>query len=225
MIHLVAGHYGAKLDEAEQNAKDPQVANPNFNLDAAYIYISQRADIDKYLRLKDGSIGQSEDASAIAIKADSIRIIGDRGIKLVTRRFGKDSKNQTIFTTAGIDLIAGNDDEDLQPMLKGTNTISSLEKVSEVIDNFIDIMQEMIYYHAEACTVIANHQHLTNTPGSPTLPSETDITTVNMRNNIVFTQTTLQKLDSLRKDIKKYKGDYLDTLGEFYIASYYNNTN
>lgn len=225
MIHLVAGHYGAKLDEVEQDPKNPQVTNPNFNVDAAYIYISQRSETDKNLRLKDGSIGQVNDGSVVAIKADSIRIIGDRGIKIITRRTGKDSRNETIFNVAGIDLIAGNDDTDLQPLIKGNNAIASFEKISQIIDTFADIIQEVIKNHAEACTAIANHQHLTNVPGAPTLPGSTEVITINTRNNIIFTQYTLQKLDLLRKDISKYKGDFLEADGETYIASSYNNTN
>ena len=58
--------------------------------DAARIYISQRADIDEYFDIADGSVGHHR-SSAIAVKADSVRILQKR-IKLVT---GKNHRAET----------------------------------------------------------------------------------------------------------------------------------
>lgn len=225
MIHLVAGHFGARLDEVEEDPKNPVLSNPNFNLDSAYIYISQRANIDTYLRLKDGIVGNVEESSAIALKADSIRIIGDRGIKLVTRRSGEDSTNKKIFKVKGIDLIAGNDDSDMQPIPKGINTILAFDKLSKIVDDLIDTIMEVNYNTSLACTALANHQHTTNVPGSPTLPFTVDHINVNLKNATIFTEITNNKLDILRKDITKFKEDHLDSNGDVYIASKFNTTN
>ena len=54
--------------------------------DAARIYISQRADIDDYFDICDGFVGRSYSDSAIAMKADSIRVLARKGIKLVTQK-------------------------------------------------------------------------------------------------------------------------------------------
>lgn len=225
MIHLVAGHFGARLDEVEEDPKNPVLSNPNFNLDSAYIYISQRANIDTYLRLKDGIVGNVQESSAIALKADSIRIIGDRGIKLVTRRSGEDSTNKKIFKVKGIDLIAGNDDSDMQPIPKGINTILAFDKLSKIVDDLIDTIMEVNYNTSLACTALANHQHTTNVPGSPTLPFTVDHINVNLKNATIFTEITNNKLDILRKDITKFKEDHLDSNGDVYIASKFNTTN
>ena len=79
-IDLVVGSQGSKPNP--ENA-----VGPNFFTDAARIYISQRADIDKYFNLPiDENVGilSSDNRSAIGIKADSVRIIGREGIRLVT---------------------------------------------------------------------------------------------------------------------------------------------
>jgi len=79
-IDIVVGSQGSK--------PDPKItAGPNFFTDAARIYISQRADIDRYFNLPiDENLGilDSVNRSAIGIKADSVRIIGREGIRLVT---------------------------------------------------------------------------------------------------------------------------------------------
>jgi len=65
-----------------------------FMTDAARIYISQKTDIDTNFNLKSGPVGCVPDSiakSGIAIKADAVRIIGNEGIKIVTRPDGYNS--------------------------------------------------------------------------------------------------------------------------------------
>ena len=79
-IDIVVGSQGSKPNPRNS-------VGPNFYGDAARIYVSQRADIDRYFSLPiDESIGikDSINRSAIGMKADSIRIIGREGIRLVT---------------------------------------------------------------------------------------------------------------------------------------------
>ena len=62
--------------------------DPDFSNDAARIYISQKADIDDYFSIypnpqsRNKSKLYSKSVSAIGIKADAVRIIGDMGINL-----------------------------------------------------------------------------------------------------------------------------------------------
>ena len=83
--------------------------------DAARIYISQKTDVDKNFGIVPGSVGNLEAKSAIAAKADSIRIIGRMGIKLVTGTDQKDSAGTDLSAVYGLDLIAGNADEKYTP--------------------------------------------------------------------------------------------------------------
>ena len=225
MIHLVAGHFGAGLGLYSENPENPVSTNPNFMLDSSYVYISQTSDIDKYMSLSDGTIGNSVKKSAIGIKADDIRLVANRGIKLVTSPFSQDSKRQPIIKAKGIDLIAGNDDSDLQPMLKGQNTIDAIKEMAVLIESFIDIMTEVVHYQANANIANATHQHITNVPGEPTLPGPTEIFDSTMTANYIFTQVSNTKLDLLRKNFGQYKEKFLVNSGETYIASRFNNTN
>ena len=129
------------------------VTNPNFISDAARIYVSQRTDIDNHMQLVNGRVGQSVSRSAIGMKADDIRIVARRGIKIVTgvdRKNSRDEKNQTVL---GIDLIAGNYDgdggpfgspgtgEELQPICLGKNTADCIESV---VDNLVGTLQGIV---------------------------------------------------------------------------------
>lgn len=225
MISLVAGHSGANLSSYKEERKKPVASNPNFMLDSAYVYITQTADIDEYLSLADGGVGKSIKKSAIAIKADDVRIVADRGIKLVTSRYKEDSKRKKCLIIKGIDLIAGNDDSDLQPMLKGNVSIESLKKLSDIIDLTIDSLMAVIHWQADADAALASHQHMTATPGNPTLPYEIEMTQKCTTANIAMTQHINQNLNSLRKDIASFKETYLQPSGEKFIASRFNKTN
>jgi hypothetical protein len=90
------------------------------------------------LNLAPGKVGNLTNRSAIAIKADSVRVIGREGIKLVT---STDSYNGAagMFigdNIQGIDLIAGNNDADLQPMVKG-------DDLAELLDNMLELIVDL----------------------------------------------------------------------------------
>jgi len=225
MVHIVAGHFGAGIGLYKEDAKNPSVSNPDFMLDSSYIYLSQTADIDDYLNLKDGTIGKSIKQSAIGIKADAVRIVGERGIKLVTRRYSEDSKRQKIIKIKGIDLIAGNDDSDLQPMLKGINTNKAFAEMINLMELTVDSILEIIHYQEKVDSSLATHQHATGVPGSPTLPLDTDLPTKSLTASYIFSQVSNIKLDQIRKSLGVFKKTYLEKTGELYIASRFNNTN
>jgi hypothetical protein len=116
--------------------KSDTYADPNFMTDAARIYISQKADIDDYLNLTDGSVGNSTSRSAIGLKADSIRLASRQGIKLVTGTDDNNSFGGMLLGTKGIDLIAGNNDENLQAIPLGDNLV---EAIGELKNNLSDL--------------------------------------------------------------------------------------
>lgn len=99
MIDIVVGRMASK-------PKENVFVDPDFEIDAARIYISQKTDIDKNFKLPNGSMGQSEGKSGIGIKADGIRIIGREGIKLVVGTDNKNSQEGTVDSTYGVELLA-----------------------------------------------------------------------------------------------------------------------
>jgi hypothetical protein len=117
-IDLVVG----PMAGSQTGAKDGLKVDPNFFTDAARIYISQKADIDRYFGLTEGHAGLVETRSSIGIKADAVRIIArEGGIKLVTGKANisgfssggeKNSNGGMIKVYKGIELIGGNDTED-----------------------------------------------------------------------------------------------------------------
>jgi|TARA_R110000824_G_scaffold170181_5_gene347491 hypothetical protein len=81
--HTQAGSI-ALIAGMSPHVKDETLVNKNAIDDSAMIYISQKTDVDKNFGLAEGEIGSVTDSSAITMKADGVRIIGQNGIKIVT---------------------------------------------------------------------------------------------------------------------------------------------
>ena len=115
-------------------------------------------------------VGNETAKSAVAVKADGVRIVARDGIKLVTGTDTYDSRGIRIGIQSGIDLIAGNSDEDLQPLVKGNNLCHALSELSqlvnEVSDNVGFISRTMIAF----CSALAAHFHISGPVGFPTSP-------------------------------------------------------
>ena len=173
-IDIIAGPTGVQakevIDEAELSGISPDrkrrvkvTTDKDPSRDAARIYISQRADIDEpgWFNLPDGTIGSQKTRSAIALKADAIRIVSrDGGIKLIAG--GRDIKNaQGVVTTwaQGINLIGGDGSTPCQPMVKGDNLRECLIDVHNCMKDMfgmIQILQKaMIGFHGN----FATHTH------------------------------------------------------------------
>ena len=164
-IDLIAGLASSyrHLDRTYGPPNKQTVVNPNFAIDAARVYISQRADIDEYMGLAPVT-GQPEgNRSAIGLKADQIRIHSRQDIKIVTGRgrfegLGGDGEGLSTGgindVTGKISFIAGNFTEDeeylsfnileahkglksrkrkLQPVPKGDNLVMCLHDIVELI--------------------------------------------------------------------------------------------
>ena len=121
MIDLVVGR-GSSFKPAGSGKPYAQMPdanislNTNFYTDAARVYISQNADIDYYFGLADVPLTDKEKRSAVGLKADQVRIIGRRSIKIVTGKgsgkggpFGEfNAEGGKIDGPGTISLIAGN---------------------------------------------------------------------------------------------------------------------
>lgn len=157
-IDLVVGRHSS--DREGQGPEDPTWLNNSFSTDAARIYISQMADIDHYFGIAEGVSPQSIARSAIAVKADAVRIIGRETVKIVTGP-GQDFV-PTELTTHGakivqpapaIEFIAGNKVTNrtahrldpprtesisgLQGVALGYNTRDSLRELGDIVDSTI----------------------------------------------------------------------------------------
>ena len=163
-IDIVVGR-GKSLSTEQKTKNLPAVSvNPSFIHDAARIYISERSNIDKYFKVAKGA-GKSKSGSAVGIKADYVRVVGRQGIKLVTRA-GPTNSSGGESGVSGIELIAGNDDTYLQPMVLGNNLANCIERmlgqISDVqaqVHSLMNYVESFVFDHYSA--------HVHGPPGTP----------------------------------------------------------
>lgn len=222
MIDIVVGRMAWK-PMVEDDDGNIVSTDPNFKVDAARIYISQKTDVDENFNLVDGSVGNSKAKSAIGIKADGVRIVAREGIKLITRTDQKNSQGADVSSVSGIDIIAGNDDSDLQPMSKGDNVVSALDRIVHHIDKLNGIVDYFLMQQMQFNIVLTTHTHLVPILGL-TLPSPP---VVSSGISTVKNLTLNSKIDLAKHkaNLKTFKKTYLTKAGNKYINSRYNKVN
>ena len=219
------GHRARSLVEDDNGESIPVLAAPNFKIDAARIYISQKTDIDKNFRLPKGTMPYATTRSAVALKADGIRLIAREGIKLVAGAEGINSQGGKINTKAhGINLIANNDDSDMQPIPKGENLKLLLGRIVEHLDKLGGVVNSFLISQMTYNLALQLHTH--NSPFfgipvglAPGLQIAGPQTQIDQ-----FTKVTMglfnHKLNLIMVRLK-----YLNPVGDGYINSFYNHTN
>jgi len=222
-VDLICGRMSHNPSAVNSNNEELK-ADPDFKLDASRVYISQKTDIDDNFDLVDGKVGRSEAKAGIGIKSDAVRIIGREGVKIVTGTDVKDSTGENIYSISGIDLIAGNDDVGLQPLLLGNNTNESLKKLTDYVDKLAGIVSTAITYQMKFNAKTAAHTHITAFFGTPTAPSETLVPAGVQVSKDLGTKT-IKDLIKFRTNLKFHKQTYYASSGKKYINSKHNNTN
>ena len=219
-IDMVVGRLSANF-EASTN---PNIyAFDNYDLDAARIYVAQRTDVDKNFGIKDGNVGESKGRSAVAVKADAVRIIGREGIKLVTSPYG-DYNSQTgkISTGYGIDLMAKNDDSDMQPIVKGENLSLFLRETLEHIQNIYSVIFSISKEQQEFAIKLAAHTHTSAVgPVAPSIeltPAAIKLSKSMLQDGVL--DALNERLNTVMTDL-----DFLSSLGADFINSEHNRTN
>ena len=161
-IDLVVGRGGASPNATTE-------VDPNFRTDSARIHISQKTDIDTNFNLADGKQGNITTRSGIGIKADTVRIIGRDGIKLVTRTEPTNSQEGSASYN-GIELIACNDDTDIQSMVKGENLIEALQEFEKRFNELSAVVLNLLKNQLQFNNSLTAHTHGI-TPSGVTSPS------------------------------------------------------
>lgn len=126
-IDLVSGRTSAIIKTSEEDQK--VFTDPSIAYDAARIIILQKTDVDDNFYLPGEKIAGK---SAVAIKADNIRVIAREGIKFVTNVDKYDSNGQLKIKKYGVSFIA-NDGQDIQPIPKGYNLEEVIRDIYEKI--------------------------------------------------------------------------------------------
>lgn len=232
-IDLVAGMGGYSPNEQEE-------MNPNFFVDAARIYISQKTDVDKNFGI--GEFGKSEKKgteektkdkkyigkmgakSAVAVKADNVRLIGRESIRLVTGTDEKNSQGGTVLAKSGIEIVAMNDTTTLQPLVLGDNLTEFLKKVCDNIDNVSRMLHGYMKYQMKFNEAISNHWHHSPFYASPTTPSE-EVMTTGMQCTLEQVMNTELSVIKQATNMQGLKHNYLTESGKKYINSRLNKAN
>lgn len=247
-IDIVVGRMGSDVIGCDEPGNKIW-AQPDFRKDAARIYISQKTDIDANFGLVAGGIGspiglkqereQTEIAmaeggavtplkpvprSAIALKADGIRLIAREGIKLVTRTDAKNSQGGSVESIQGIELIAGNKDEKLQPIVLGTNLEIALKRLVDHVDKLSGIMNTMLHHQSIFNTELASHFHFSPFFGKPTTISPA-VESAGITTSIHFLSQVKKSLVFYKTNMAMFGETYLTEKGSLYINSKHNKTN
>lgn len=215
-IDIVVGR-GAPVPDWEANV------DPSFSNDAARIYISQKTDIDDNFALR--GTNRSVAKSGIGIKADAIRIIGRQGIKLVTSpRSGVQFSGAT---GAGIDVMAGNDDEGLQPMVRGDNMVEALSVLEDRISELSALVLNFLKSQAKFNTSLATHTHLATQAPIGIIPTAPSVTLISAGVNASL-ETAEAMIDNFKGRMNlnvNWHNQYLTPSSSKYICSKYNKVN
>ena len=211
--------------------------NPNFFLDAARVYIAQKTDVDRNFGLARGTeIVSSNNHSAVALKADHVRMVARNHIKLVTgtarmKSSEKDSKGDEVISAGKIDFIAGNSNEPnyivggigpiqinaLQPLVKGDNLEHML---NEIISLMSDIQKQTFANKKALLELMTNyisHVHIQSFPtGLPTLPSPM---VIGLASTVTECFTDIPEAFVIESNLAALSQNYLDENFPLYIKS------
>jgi hypothetical protein len=168
-IDLVAGRMGSYATSViKQSPKgEPAMCDNNYKVDAARVTICQKGDPDQDFGCRPGNVGTLIGRSFVAMKGDTIRIIGRESVKIVSGTDDENAQSGKIDNPRGIDLVGGNDDADMQPLVKGNSLLESLNDILAEIEQLsgivIDFMTAQMIYNS----VVALHVH--EVPFSPSI--------------------------------------------------------
>lgn len=224
MGHLKAGAIDIVVGRlsAEDSRFNIGPVNPSVGGDAARIYLSQKADIDDYYSIPDGRTGKSKALSAVAIKADAVRIVARDSLKLVTRTDAKLSNGENSYSAVGVQLICKNesDESSLQPIPKGTNLMSALEGMAKNIEELNGIVFNFLTTQQKYNEKIADHTHY-----SPFFAQKTSLDpNVAIKHKETVIQQFLKVEQGLKfniNNITSWKSQFLNKVSPTYINSHY----
>ena len=210
--------------------------SPDFFQDAARIHISQKTDIDENFGLATGKVGASFARSGIGIKADEVRVVAREGIKLVTGTDFENSQGGVTDLQLGVDIIANNDDTELQPMVKGDNLVLAIGELCELMDKHLGITTSILEAQMKFNSKVSSHYHdVTYFWSTPTSTSGTAIG-AGAESMTKQMQEGITNLNLMKSNIQAFVVEYLrDTISankqrrdqstDKFILSKYNNVN
>ena len=218
-IDLVVGRGGPSPDASIN-------VDPNFRSDGARVYISQKTDIDTNFNLASGAQGNLTARSGIGIKADAVRIIGTDGIKFVTRAEPENSKGGSASYN-GIELIACNDETDIQSIVKGENLVEALQELEARLSELSSIVLNHLKDQLQFNLKVASHTHVAPQAPVGAIPTLPSISLIPAGVNATM-DAAEGMIDNYKHRINTnilWKTKYLNSASSKYICSKYNKVN
>jgi len=228
-LDLVVGLASSK-QQALTKVKEDVFVDKDFFADAARVYMSQKTDVDNNFVLATGSVGNCVAKSAIALKADSVRLIAREGIKLITRTDVKLSSGGPSTSCVGVDLIAGNHefDEDgkrlLQPMVRGHDLEEAMKPLVDIVKSLAGVVFGLVTYQNQINKKIQTHTHTMTPHGVVTRESHQCKGGI-PSSYVKLVRTTQSDCQKIQKKCKDYIINYLEDSGPGTFLSPWNNTN
>ncbi len=250
MIDIVVGLGGycapemmqSEIDDEETGEKKKVFTkakiNPSPYLDAARVYLSQKTHVDKNFGIgefgqadnntedkqDDKNNGKYEGKSAFVAKADGIRLIGRESIRIVTGTDVFNSKGGKVLGKSGVELIAMNKIEDLQPLVLGDNLLIALNVILDNLEALAKLFHGFTKYQSQYNRDMQQHVHATPFFGLPSLVSSEAIGAGIMSDVKTVSRTELSILKHLT-NIQGVRKNYLTESGKKFINSELNKCN
>ena len=227
-IDIVVGRMGCLTPQSQTKQGGRISIDPDFVNDAARIYISQKTNIDDHFNI-DG-IDKAPDSiarSAVALKADDIRLVARESIKLCTAMDSLNSQGGNVQSVGGIYLIAGDASEEgdeLQSIAKGESTAEALNGVLEQLKNLKQTFDGFLEKQMEFNSYVATHTHHSPFFAKPTLPSQV-LTYFGEKAAAYHFEKTKTSLVNISNNIESVVNDHLNKNGPKYVGSRHNKTN
>ena len=202
--------------------------DPSFSNDAARIYISQKTNIDDNFRLNGTNRSTAE--SGIGIKADAVRIVGRNGIKLVTQGRRGAGVEFSGSPGSGIDVMAGNNADGLQPMIRGNNMVQALAGLEANLNELSALVLNFLKEQSSFNVHIANHNHFglatVGLVSAPVMvsPSVTLIP-AGVQNALADANLMMENFKGRMNSNIVWHNTYLSSISSKYICSRYNKVN
>ena len=224
----VAGPLKDIIPAADDETKVVPGIPPNFERDAARVYISQKSDIDEYFELTKGTVGAPPGKSCVALKADGIRILAREGIKIISGLDEYNSRSAKNSAMKGINLIYGNKtdgaDYELQPMVRGRNLRLGLNSMADMIGTLSGMIADICMALIKLAIDYATHMHIGNFGApAPALPP----TAINAGMTLIMdaVEVVANKAVNFQTKHAIWKTNYTNPLAGKYINSKWNHVN
>ncbi len=170
-IDLVAG-LGYNPDKTLQESKYTAGINPDLIHDKARVYISEGANVDKvfgiekYVKTVYSSTDEQHLLSCVVTKADTIRVLGRTGVKIIAGSILDTDSPQSYVPVGGVELIHTNGGR-LQPMVLGDNLVNTLNDIILHINKLNQRLTSHVMQQTVWDTRMASHVHLNVLPNTP----------------------------------------------------------